>query len=803
MGAKIDSGVTPDEESETPPVEATAEPEESYSEASRGEDPNEVIAAAIRAQRLGIARQIFEEGDDLPSRAALDLFVHGEGFRTPTPRSDSITSLPEIRELLELGAHDELRKIAPVAAVAVATRLVLLGGYASGAVPWAESLSSAIEDHDASLASVLKAAVGAAQIQLQIPEGGVGDSAYEASVMMLSEQRDEAQRLVADAPNRRFIYQGASMLYQRWCQPDGRIGAPLTAFIADEVGWVDQAKALIHELATRGDIIDHINRDHREWGPSQRKKGKAAMITARALEQLIENVSDARDLLAKAIDADAGRASAGAGRGGGLEERMHELSSALGNLDLRLDRDPEPGLAGTFDWLGRKSLGLTQGWIVDGSPLSLHQPLAVPARLALDLAFDAAIRLEESEGRWRVGHGTLDRSLAASWLNEHNEVQWIEASIRTRIESGDAATVAALMESSLLDDNVRAELDDLSREKFQEIRTRLERAVNDSETRLNSNRSLGRITEEDWPELSGLLEEAKENLARDELARCDAGVDRLTKRLSEAQASAHIQLEERFKGLLAEHTVSEADQVRVQQCLSEARLATAEEYLATLRSGSALPVITSGGEGLGVFFPTMNDKIAEQGRIDARAAAKPKRVANGVHCISSRCRKPNGMMQLKVSRHGASLRGSFDTEDLRPILVTLGIEGAVESQRGGGKDRQAFQITKFRRNGRAMVPEFGSRSGGHDEASLLNLLVVTAEVGVDLLAQWAKDDERGTPLLVLYSGLLQSDDRRRLLSLMPKGRHAAVVDDSLFAYLTSASGRSYERTMRLRFRSRK
>ena len=30
------------------------------------------------------------------------------------------------------------------------------------------------------------------------------------------------------------------------------------------------------------------------------------MITARALEQLIENVSDARDLLAKAIDADAG-----------------------------------------------------------------------------------------------------------------------------------------------------------------------------------------------------------------------------------------------------------------------------------------------------------------------------------------------------------------------------------------------------------------------------------------------------------------------------------------------------------------
>jgi len=794
--------IEPVEETHTNLADDDPEPKSTPSEASENKpaEPGTstaLVASAIRARRLGVARQIFEEEDDLPSRAALDLFLHGEGFRTPTPRSDSITSLPEIRELLDLGAHDELRKISPVAAVAVATRLVLLGGYASGAVPWAESLSTAIEDQDAGLASVLKAAVGAAQVLLQVPEGGVGDSAYEAAVMMLSEQRDEAQQLIKDAPNRRFIYSAASMLYQRWCQPDGRLGAPLTAFIADEVGWVDRAKAVIDELATRGDIIDHVNRDHREWAPSQRKKGKAAMITARALEQLIENVSDARDLLAKAIDADAGRASAGTGRGGVREERMHELSSALGKLDLGLDRDPKPGLGGAFDWLGRESLGLTQGWIVDGSPLSLHQPLAVPARLALDLAFDATIRLEESEGRWRVGHGTLDRSLAASWLSERNGEQWIEASIRTRIESGDAATVAALMTSSLLADNVRAELDELSRKKFQEIRTRLERAVNDGETRLNSNRSLGRITEEDWPELSGLLEEAKEDLARDELARCDAGVERLTERLSEAQASAHTQLEERFKGLLAEHNISEADQVRVQQCLSEARLATAEEYLATLRSGSALPVITSGGEGLGVFFPAMNDKIAEQGRIDARASRQAERGGKWgpLHFDSlSKAERDDASKGLSA---WSSLRGSFDAEDLRSILVTLGIEGVVETRRGGGKDRQAFEITKFRRNGKAMVPEFGSRSGGHDQASLLNLLVVTAEVGVDLLAQWAKDDERGTPLLVLYSGVLGSHDRRRLLSLMPKGRHAAVVDDSLFAYLTSASGRSYERTMRL------
>ena len=107
------------------------------------------------------------------------------------------------------------------------------------------------------------------------------------------------------------------------------------------------------------------------------------------------------------------------------------------------------------------------------------------------------------------------------------------------------------------------------------------------------------------------------------------------------------------------------------------------------------------------------------------------------------------------------------------------------------RERRFVELTDVSWNGKAMVPQFGSKLGGR-----LRVLLVWGQPAEDLLMSWVDHDTSGEPIVVAYFGTMPAIVRRRLAARTVRTDAPVIVlDDAALAYLAAYGTRQIDATM--------
>ncbi len=134
-------------------------------------------------------------------------------------------------------------------------------------------------------------------------------------------------------------------------------------------------------------------------------------------------------------------------------------------------------------------------------------------------------------------------------------------------------------------------------------------------------------------------------------------------------------------------------------------------------------------------------------------------------------------------------------EALAPVLRLLGVSGGTETRRKpSDADHHRFDLSGVTRQGKALVPEFGSLTHG-----TYAVVLAWNRPSIDMLLTWVGQDAReAQATIVLYFGTLSADQRCLLANRLRKGgqRPVVVIDDAVIAHLASVGTASFEALMR-------
>lgn len=248
------------------------------------------------------------------------------------------------------------------------------------------------------------------------------------------------------------------------------------------------------------------------------------------------------------------------------------------------------------------------------------------------------------------------------------------------------------------------------------------------------------------------------------------------------------------------------DVPHIQRLIDAGELSTAEELIYYCEVGEPVPDVTV-REDLTRFFPTVPDALPGGITADVIEAARIGGVVPGCDVLDFGRLSEDARVAVAGALNAWRLLSLTPVEgrsqisersQLLPALRVAGFEFDVQKTRANrldnlqkGRERRFIELTNVSRNGKAMVPQFGSELRGR-----LRVLLCWGQPAEDLLMSWVDQDTSADSILVAYFGAMSAVARRRLAARTPgTGAPVIVLDDAALAYLAAHGDRQLEAAM--------
>jgi hypothetical protein len=751
------------------------------------------VSALVGEQRYGLAVAIAQRAGWAAARvSALRLAALGEAVRGETGPSAA-------RLRAELVQVDDHTLAQETATLLLATPALLRAALITGD-PTPGALLTALAPRLEPNLGVIAEQVGRRALQGLL----VGNPLRTvlADVTELEMNLSAARAAAQDRLRPRTLrFKRATDIAHRWLATDGLLGRPLSAAAADDRAQLGAVTAAVVRLAdhdTIGKEIDTL--DRRFKGHS----GKS--IEGAARQDLFALAADALAHVSAWLEAVATlehTTSKGAARTTAELAEMRaavltHTDAALAALQEQTARDD--ALAGAAAVAARESLACTfalldgSGTLAPGEPqpevILTGELLKVPGAVVEPVSglvtppedITVAALLDAATVAWPAAFAAkLD-------AEEYPAADYLLAMVQSGMlpASGGLDTAAAC---------TLAAAEDRSRAELHRTRDRLS-------ADLRRARLQNEISEEQDGELTGLLEAADPR--RRDLNVVRTHLETVADLLPLYRQEAAHRLKERLRELAEQPTRVEVDVAKIQRLIDDGQLSTAEELIYFLEIGEPVPTVTP-RDDLARFFPAVPEALPAGITADVVAAARTGQVVETCPALDFTRLSADNRAEVADALDAWRVAGSTPAEGraqlgVRAILVSAlrvaGLEFQAKTRAQSldvqkGRERRFVELTEVSWNGRATVPQFGSKLGGR-----LRVLLCWGQPAEDLLMSWADQDTSGEAILIAHFGTMSAGTRQGLAARAVRTDAPAIVlDDAALAYLAAHGERQVDAAM--------
>lgn len=752
------------------------------------------VCTLIAQQRFGLAASIAEHtGGQVARISALRLAALADAIRTETGPSAA-----RLRHELELADNEAWSHEAATLLLVVPALLraaLVTGDPTPGALLTA--LAPRLENN----LGVIAEQVGRRALQgvlIGNPLRTALADITELESSLTNARRDARDRLRP----RTLRFKRATDIANRWLAADGSLGKLLLAAATDDRNRIGAVTASVLQLINHDSLAKEIDTLDTFF-----KGNSGKPVEGAARQDLLALAADALAQVSAWLEAVAAFERATTNSIAWATSELADMraailartAGALAALDEQTVRDDT--LAGAAAVAAHKSLTRTFA-LLDGSSLLAAGELLPDVVLTGELLKVPGAVVEPTSGLV-----TLPADAPVEGLLEAAELDWPDAfAAKVAKEEFQSAKylLAALQNGTLpsasgLGDTASEILDaakQRSRKELQEVRDQLL-------AQLRRARLQNEISEEQDGELTGLLDAADPG-GRDDLDAVRSQLDTIGTLLPYYREEAAHRLKERLRALVNQSDRVEIDVAHIQRLIDDGQLSTAEELIYFLEVGEPVPSVTPRAD-LSRFFPAVPDAMSAGLTSAIVAAARDGGVV--AECpvldftrLSTYTRKDvaDALDAWRlIGSTPAEGRSRFDERAaLLPALRLAGFEfqPTTKAQRldlQKGRERRFIELSDVSWNGKAVVPQLGSKLGGR-----LRMLLCWGQPAEDLLMSWADHDTSGDAILVAYFGTMPTDARRRLAArVVHTDAPVAVLDDAALAYLAAHGERQFAAAM--------
>jgi hypothetical protein len=629
-----------------------------------------------------------------------------------------------------------------------------------------------------------------------------------ADVTELEARLDAARAAATDRLTRprTLRFKRATDIAHRWLAAEGLLGELLSAAATDDRSKVGAVTASVLQLSDHGTMAKEIDALDKVF-----KGNSGKPIEGAGRQDLFTLAADALAQVSSWIEAVAAlQAASSAGDTWATGELtgmrtavLDHADAALAALDEQTPRDDT--LAGAAAVAARASLERT--FAVLGGAAALPPGEVLPdVALTGELLKVPGAHVEPTSGLVTTPDGTdvaaLIAAAAVDWpaaftaklgTEEYPAAEYLLTTLQAGVLPGlgDAGIDLADAERRL------AAAEHRSREQLQHERDQLLAGLR--RARLHNE-----ISEEQDDELTAMLDAADPSERRDldVVRRQLAAVGELLPHYREEAAG---RLQERLR-VLAKQPGSRVpvDVAHIQRLIDDGLLSTAEELIYFLEIGEPVPSAPPRTD-LAQFFPAVPDALTGGLTPAVVDAARTGGAVEACPELDFASLSPETRADVAAALEAWRLAGSTPPEgrarvdDRAVLLGALRLAGfefapstkATRLEVQKGRERRFVELTDVSWNGRAIVPQFGSKLGWR-----LRVLLVWGQPAEDLLMSWVDHDTSGEAIVVAYFGTMPAAVRRRLAARTVRTDAPVVVlDDAAMAYLAAYGARQLDATM--------
>ncbi|MCM3923039.1 hypothetical protein ND748_15385 [Frankia sp. AiPs1] len=762
-------------------------------------------ARLIDENRFGLTSWLAEAAGAAPDTVrALRLVAYGDALRVAVGACAS-----RFGDLAgELRLRDVEDRHVRILVFTAAVRAALLAPHSAAPELLRELLPAVADQPDLSAIGAIIRDSALRGVQL-VNASGAAMAGVAKLETEIADAVEQAAELLKAGPKRTIKFAAATAIWQDWISATGPLGSLLATVAADNRDARRGVDTEVLDLRNPKKLDRLIEQTDRR----SRGRGSRAPIIAGARARLVERATEVADHVAgwsqavgrlegfRAAARDAAWQQAPvAGLRDQVRPHKDGVVAALGALAAQASAD-DPLCTAALRAAGRSlaaSFGLFDGQALDGDEPPVEQVINRELLKVADVALD---------GLRPRGVIPVEAVLAAVDGDD-----W-EAAFDARAARGDHAATRLIID--VIEEN-DPRLAATLRRRREDTRSRdeeeFQRAVKAINERMARERRQGFVDDDEWSDLTTRLA-AMTSRDRDDFGLLRAQLDELTADLTAAGERATDLARKRLADLRNVSPAVSAVADRIDTLIQRGHLATADEFLALAESGEDLPSADDAGDAGGGAGP---DPVAELSAIVAALAAEPLTLAAARAAAAGdawtpavtfsslapdRRRKAADAIEAWIA-HRDGPRSNRNVEALRTVLAATGIDADNPRRSNDVRpsdirsgDRVWMNLTGVRRLGSALVPTFGTMSGG-DRGELLRMLLVWGRPSAAALFEMIAQDGSGQPVLVLYFGLLPAAERRALSELARRRTHAAaVVDDAVLAYLASRPESTFDALM--------
>lgn len=654
----------------------------------------------------------------------------------------------------------------------------------AGASAASRALASVLAEDFPGLTALAAASWPADEINFSYAAEAVGVAADAAA----SDQ--ELQRLGSEATavlerSGRNMFARSSWIWDTWIAPSGELRMMLDPIARVDLAALDQVREVHDRLSRRSGITELINDADRRFRQQERNRieGSARRALVRAVEEAISLAGAWLNVAGQAVTA--GRAAPDRRAETLRRGFVNALPDALAELNALLVGDDCSLAAAATAAL--RILGPVEAMVVDGRPIVGREPSVAVALRGDLLRSDCPLTpgLEVDTRRVEVVDlaAAATRSAIEAFEHRLDAAQYGLARLVVDELGRTGGNVAALHQ--------RVDAGLAAASAVRDAR------VAEVKERFSAARRFGRL-EADTAEALGVALEAAEGGDRIDVDRVNEELDLICAELDRSVERAR----ERFASTLeqaidAQPAAVEGVRSRIDALLASSPpdLAAAEDLLQRALDGQELnPAPAATAMRMSAeFVAACVDGITDQA-IDAcaRGAAEPINFS-GLDADAAALVAGALRTWFNVSTRQRPISQSW-AKELSSVLRLLGLSGQNLYRQSSDRDTARFDLTAASRQGKALVPEFGSLAMG-----AYAFLLVWDKPTVDSLLSRVKEDARESQAtIVLHFGTMAMDRRYELANRLRRSRHRPliVVDDAVMLYLARIGKGMFDDLMR-------
>ncbi|WP_459010541.1 AAA family ATPase [Streptomyces aculeolatus] len=744
------------------------------------------LARLIKERRFGLANHVAKAAD-YPEPLATALRLAGAAALITSATSPSVRLVEELlRNQSGLTDHDpegtDLLLVPALLRVALITGDHMAGAQLKTLAPRLPHVLGEVTTQVAD-----RALSGA--LMLASPLTVIADAS--GTDARLREIHEQCRRYIDSPPRLRFAR--ATEIGKRWLRPDdGLLGSMLTRVINDDRDMLRSVREKAERLMKLPEVNTEIDRIDRKYRSSSRKalQGAGRQDLVRVVEDVVAlakewciAVEDARKSGRSDTDRVAKEVSS---LRHSLLARKDAVLADLARLSPRPEATSTAAAHAAIDSLSelfsllegkagqaRIASPSDAGIVLDAELLKVCNTVA--ERPALDHLLAAVGRPWHEALQERLDHDAFHAARTIVELARNGDLP---------ASDGVSFGPQKVTEIEALKTRRRQELDANRKQLLAEVR---------------QAQADGAVTDDQDLRMQELLEGARTGLENPEghdLSEVRATLQRVRTSLPAYREEAAG----RIRARLGRLEVASAEREQVLRHLDTGKLPTAADLVYFMEIGESMPEIDNGETHLGKFFPEVPEKLprgidgefislVRSGGRHPEASVLDYRHLSGDEAELAATALDNWW---EVGALEPKDRPNFTNAKLLPALKLLGYDTTKGLRRldelsHQRREHRFLEATDVQVNGRATVPDFGSKIREQD--GRLRLLLVWGRPPAEMVMSLASRDPSGSGLLVLYFGTLNKQNRVELAVGSRGLRPLLVVDDAALAYLAARGSR--------------